>query len=449
MSSLKSRLQRLQGTKEITSAAPNDLAEPIEAKKATHADGEDAATSQMKKLLIEEEPYATEWHKLDVGIYRNEYGSFLLRSHQYDASHFHGMHQLGEWSDVALHLNAFYPEHHADNNQFLFLDLETTGLGVGAGNIPFMIGLAFWQNNVLIVQQALIRHPAEERAMLAYLHELTKQYSHLITYNGKSFDWPLLHSRFVMNGMRLAIWEPLHIDLLHPSRSLWRNTLESCRLSHIEEMRLGITREDDVPGSEAPRLYFEFLADGNPTILTGVYEHNEIDMLSLVSLATRFGHLLSDTEITQYVQQPTEPEEMVRTGLWLEKMGLTTYSEQLYGMATHVPTTASNTLMLLAMRDKKQHQLERAMLLWKRIVGHIGQYPQRDEIDAAIELSMYYEHKMKQLDEAYHYASIAYDACLKYVSYMGRKQRNDNQALTAIRKRLARIQKKKDVIHRN
>lgn len=424
MSSMKARLQRLQG-------------------KQDHNEARSGQVSFTEEI----EPYEDEWRALNIHSVSNEHGEFLMRTHRYGSIHYHGMHQLREWSQSAHHLQAFFPDQSAHAERILFLDLETTGLGVGAGNIPFMIGLAFWENDTLIVQQALIRHPAEERAMLAYLHHLTKNYTHLISYNGKSFDWPLVHSRYVINGMRQEIWEPLHIDLLHPSRSLWRNTLESCKLSHIEEMRLGITRVDDVPGSEAPRLYFEYLAHGNPKILEGVFLHNEIDMLSLVSLATRFAHLLSDTEITHYVQQPTEPEEMVRTGLWLEKMGLTTYSEQLYTMAAHVPTTASNTLMLLAMRDKKHKYMLRALALWHQIVRHIGMYPQRDEIDAAIELSMYYEHKTKEYDKAYHYATLALDASLQYVNYSRRKQqRNEQQQIVAIRKRLARIEKKRAII---
>ncbi|MCR8656849.1 ribonuclease H-like domain-containing protein [Paenibacillus endoradicis] len=437
MSSLKSRLQRLQGINKVEQSQ-SEIAEQ------SHSDT--VVQSVDKQLMQVKEPYAEQWKELDVHLMSNEHGEFLMRTHRYASGHYHGMHQLSEWSQVAHHLQAFFPEQQVDAEKILFLDLETTGLGVGTGNIPFMIGLAFWEHETLIVQQALIRHPAEERAMLAHLHHLTKSYTHLITYNGKSFDWPLVHSRYVINGMRQVIWNPLHIDLLHPSRSLWRNTLESCKLSHIEEMRLGISRVEDVPGSEAPRLYFEYLSDGNPTILAGVFLHNEIDMLSLVSLATRFAHLLSDKEITQYVQQPSEPEEMVRTGLWLEKMGLTTYSEQLYTMAVHVPTTASNTLMLLAMRDKKQHNMERSLSLWHRMVNHIGQFPQRDEIDAAIELSMYYEHKTKQFDKAYHYATIALEASLKYVNFSRRKQRSEQQQTLAIRKRITRLEKKQGII---
>src|SRR5690606_34015679 len=231
----------------------------------------------------------------------------------------------------------FYPEQEAELEQFLFLDLETTGLGSGTGNIPFMVGLAFWENEQFVVQQALIRHPAEERAMLAYLHRLTAHFSHLVTYNGKSFDWPLLHSRYMLNGMRETIWQPLHIDLLHPSRAIWPNTLESCTLSHIEKMRLGIIRADDLPGSEAPARYFNFLSSGDPSELEDVYKHNEIDMMSLVTLAIRFGHLLSNEDVRTIVQQPSEPEELVRTGLWLEKMGRFLYSKQLFQLAAHIP----------------------------------------------------------------------------------------------------------------
>lgn len=440
MSSLRSRLNRLQGKGNDTASSEliEQQKEPIELQ--TEAIPQLNTTNSVQAEL--QDPFAQAWHKLGVERVDNAFGSFLVRSRHYQAQHFHGMYQLHEWSETAQYLNAFYPEVNADAKQFLFLDLETTGLGSGTGNIPFMIGLAYWTSSELVVQQALIRHPAEERAMLAYLHELCKNYTHLVSYNGKSFDWPLMHSRYVLNGMRETIWQPLHIDLLHPSRSLWRNTLESCKLSHIEEMRLGITRVDDVPGSEAPRLYFEFLASGDPEFLTGVYEHNELDMLSLVTLGVHFGYLLSDRAPAAIMQQPNQPEEMVRTGLWLEKMGIATYAEQLYELAVHVPTTASNTLMLLAMRDKKQRNMKRAIELWQRIVDGISRIPRIDEVEAAIELSMYYEHKEKHYSTAIHYADIALNAALELESF-GKRRKNVVATLLAnINKRLIRLERK-------
>lgn len=408
------------------------------------AAGSSAASLPQLQLsaLPAAEPFAEKWAELSVQLAQNEFGSFLLRSLRACGTAAIGMHAFGEWQQASSFLNAFHPQSSADPTQFLFLDLETTGLGSGTGNVPFMVGLAFWENDGFTVQQALIRHPAEERAMLAYVHRLTARFTHLVTYNGKSFDWPLMHSRYVLNGMRQTIWEPLHIDLLHPSRAIWRNTLESCKLSHIEKMRLGIVRIDDLPGAEAPARYFQYLNSGDPGLLEDVYRHNEIDMLSLVTLAIRFGHLLSNRDVKSIVQQPNEPEEMVRTGLWLERMGCQLYSEQLFQLAVHVPQQRTQTLMLLAMRDKRMQNMERALQLWQRVVDTESIWTTHDQVEAAIELSMYYEHKAKQLEQALAYAETAYER-LREIRPGGRRSAQQQQKeLEQLEKRLNRLKKK-------
>lgn len=431
----------------LTEAAANtELAGPAAVDTPTQASNaaSSSKTSHLLKLtsLSSDEAYAHKWDALQIQLAEHEYGTFLMRTCCYKSDEAIGMHVFGEWRQAGLHLNAFYPEYEAELEQFLFLDLETTGLGSGTGNIPFMVGLAFWKNEQLIVEQALIRHPAEERAMLAYLHQLTAHFTHLVTYNGKSFDWPLLQSRYLLNGMRETIWQPLHIDLLHPSRALWRNTLESCKLSHIEKMRLGIVRVDDLPGSEAPARYFQFLASGDPEELADVFKHNEIDMLSLVTLAIRFGHLLSNEDVRTIVQQPCEPEELVRTGLWLEKMERFQYSKQLFQLAIHIPQQNSQTLMMLAMRDKKRNELERALMLWERIVAASETLVTRTHIEAAVELSMYYEHKAKQPEQALHYATLAYELQLQLQSITKRDAKQKEKELSELNKRLERIKKK-------
>src|SRR5690606_9975232 len=174
-----------------------------------------------------------------------------------------------------------------------------------------------------------------------------------------------------------------------------------------EKMRLGIIRKDDLPGAEAPARYFEFLNNGDPQVLADVYRHNEIDMLSLVTLAIRFGHLLSDRDIKTIVQQPSEPEEMVRTGLWLERMNCSRYAEQLFDLAVHIPKQRAQTLLLLAARDKKVQNMERAVKLWEMVVHEDVRIVKREHVEAAIELSMYYEHKRKQPQQALNYAEHA------------------------------------------
>ncbi|MFC0332651.1 ribonuclease H-like domain-containing protein [Paenibacillus sepulcri] len=409
-----------------------------------------------------------DWDGIGVVLQESSEGFFLIRKVRYPLSHRHGLHHLSELQDTAAGLSAF--ERLADSvkvkresraaakagkpgtiplggaepsfvdpERLLFLDLETTGLGVGAGNVPFMVGLGYMEAGAYVVEQMLIRHPAEERAMLAYLQELLPRFTHLVTYNGRTFDWPVLQNRFILNGYRHFKWEPVHIDLLHPSRSIWRNTLVSCRLSHVEEERLGIQRTDDVPGSQAPAIYFQFLADADPQPLLGVFLHNESDMLSLTCLAIRFGHLL-EGRIGTYVVHPTEPEEILRTGLWLEKMGALQHAEELYVRLSEESHTPASCLCMLAERDKKCGNWPRAVLLWQKAVqgSRRSDWP---DWNAHIELAMYFEHKTRQLDEALILAEEALS--LVQHRYSGLRLDAKRRAeIDNIRKRIERLRNK-------
>lgn len=383
----------------------------------------------------------------NIGLYTNEFGSFLLKRTSYSLTFQHGVYTLGQLQSIAPFLNRFFAETHngtINTTELLFFDLETTGLGTGTGNIPFMVGLGYFKENVYIVEQAVIRHAAEERAMLAYLHRLTSSFTYLITYNGKTFDWPLTVNRYVLNGMREEIWQPQHIDLLHPSRSIWRNTLQSCKLSHIEEARLGITRIDDLPGSEAPDRYFKYLADGDPTHILPVYEHNRLDMLTLVSLLTRFGYLLSDSDVKSVIQLPNEPEEMIRTGLWLEKMGLMTYCEELFTVAIAMPVIYAPTLYKLSLRDKQSGNIDRAIYLWEKIINS-DTVSFQAKLDCCIQLAIYYEHKRKQFALAIHYTSMAIQFIKDLINEASESKKREaiiKNQLKELEKRLERLSKK-------
>lgn len=367
-----------------------------------------------ENALHDDSNLSPEWDRLGVRMVCNEYGGFLLRETVYPLDYRHGHHLLSEWKEAALNLAAFHSKPGGGDDageaglpaeQVLFLDLETTGLGVGAGNVPFMVGVAYAEGGEFVVEQYLIRHPAEERAMLEYLTAKLKRFLYLVTYNGKTFDWPLMENRFIMNGMGRRIWEPAHLDLLHPSRSIWRNTLASCRLSHVEEERLGIVRTEDVPGSLAPAIYFQFLADGNPGPLEGVFRHNELDMLSLAALAIRFGRLLGG-DIGRGLAVPEDPEELLRTGLWLEKMGRGEDAERLYARLTAAASVPPSTLLPLAARDKKAGNWQRAVLLWQKAAAAMEEsiVP---SWTAHVELAMYYEHKCKDYGKALSFADDA------------------------------------------
>ncbi|GLX68120.1 ribonuclease H-like domain-containing protein [Paenibacillus glycanilyticus] len=434
MSSLRDKMNRLRGA---ASTVPSSE-EPVAA--AAVAEPELTIESQQATAQADDlETLSEEWSSMGVKLLHNEGGSFLIRRLVYPANHRHGTHCIGELSAAVSGLSAFH-ESAVAAEELLFLDLETTGLGAGTGNVPFMVGLAYWAGSELIVEQAVIRHPAEERAMLYYLHKKLANYRYLVSYNGKSFDWPVMQTRFIMNGYNRKLWEPLHLDFLHPSRSIWKNTLVSLRLSHVEEERLGIERIDDVPGSLAPQLYFQFLADGNPEPLRGVYQHNEIDMLSLVCLSIRFGHLLNGIGTGEFeLPMPEEPEELIRTGLWLEKMGHGDRAEQMFEAAIRLEQGAAATLNMLAARDKKAGNWQRAVLLWQKALAQSVHHGSAG-MNASVELAMYYEHKLKDYDSALSYVSEALELSLGHP--LGRKDAKRRAEIEALRKRKERLLRK-------
>ncbi|NIK76604.1 hypothetical protein FHS15_001729 [Paenibacillus castaneae] len=439
MSGLRDRMNRLRGeSREKDKQSEVSLAEGANEDESLA----EALTSIEEESNDEADPewISPVWDTFGVKLHKNDVGSFLLRKIVYPSDFRHGHHAIEELHAAAPGLSSFHPLQSSAAEKVLFLDLETTGLGVGTGNIPFMVGIGYMSNHQFVIEQTLIRHPAEERAMLAYLAEKLQNYTYLATYNGKTFDWPLVINRFIMNGLVRNLWEPKHLDFLHPARSIWRNTLVSCKLSHVEEERLGIHREDDVPGSLAPQLYFQYLANGDPAPLEGVFRHNETDMLSLACLAIRFGHLLNEN-IRDYIPLPDEPEEMVRTGLWLERMGKTGLSQLLFDMAINAKEVKPSTLIMLAAHDKKAGNWMRAVLLWQKAIIQSSSNFGAAAHEASVELAMYYEHKLKDFDAALGHASTAFEHALNH-SMLQRRDAKMRAELDSLRNRIARLKRK-------
>lgn len=170
-----------------------------------------------------------------------------------------------------------------------FLDTETTGLMGGTGTYAFLIGIGRFQDGVFQLRQFFMRHPAEERAQLEAVAEWLDGASGLVTFNGRTFDVPLLRTRFRLH--RRAAPDPLaaapHLDLLPIARRLWRRRLASCALQSLERHILDLEREDDVPGWLVPERYFRYQSDGDARPLVGVFHHNALDILTMVSLSAR------------------------------------------------------------------------------------------------------------------------------------------------------------------
>ena len=165
----------------------------------------------------------------------------------------------------------------------LFLDTETTGLAGGTGTHAFLVGIGYFEGPDLVLRQFFMRSPSEELAMLEELRSLLDRFRLLVTFNGKSFDWPLIDTRFLMHGYRLE-FDFDHLDLLHPARRIWKYRLASCSLTSLEQGVFGVTRQGDVPGYLIPQLYFDYLRDSDARRLSPVFSHNREDIVTLARL---------------------------------------------------------------------------------------------------------------------------------------------------------------------
>ncbi len=163
----------------------------------------------------------------------------------------------------------------------LFLDLETCGL---ASNPIFLAGTMHWNGEDFVLRQYFARHYGEEPALLRAVHEHAKQHDLLVTFNGKTFDAPMLRTRALAHGVTLQL-PALHFDLLHASRRRWKHDLPNCRLQTLERHICGRPlRVGDVDGSEVPDLYHGWVKSGDPWPLAPVFHHNLIDVIVMGDL---------------------------------------------------------------------------------------------------------------------------------------------------------------------
>ncbi|MCB9535764.1 MAG: ribonuclease H-like domain-containing protein [Myxococcales bacterium] len=224
-----------------------------------------------------------------------------------------------------------------DLRRALFVDLETTGLARAMGTLPFLIGAAHVAGDQLVLEQWLLRDPDDEPAALADFGARLADADHLVTYNGRAFDLPLLQVRY----RGLGLGDPSadlagHFDLLTAVRRLLKHRLPDCRLATVERHLLGLTRVDDAPGSEAPRRYRGYLFGDDPAPLLPIVAHNRDDILSMVTLVDALldrverveGGVLHDPDCALGLARQAE-----RAGEWA-------FAARVYAAAASVPEAA-------------------------------------------------------------------------------------------------------------
>jgi len=168
--------------------------------------------------------------------------------------------------------------------RWAFLDTETTGLAGGTGTYAFLVGVGHIAPEGFRLKQFFMRDLGEEASLLDALNAHLANFDVLITYNGKTYDQPLLETRFRMARMRPPFARMRHLDLLHGARRLWKLRFESCRLVELENQVLGVEREGDLPGEMIPHVYFEYLRTREAFRVAPIFHHNAIDILTLACL---------------------------------------------------------------------------------------------------------------------------------------------------------------------
>lgn len=179
---------------------------------------------------------------------------------------------------------AFDRRRDIDASRVLFFDTETTGLAGGTGTRAFMLGVAAWQAQTLHIRQLLITTLAAESALLAEFARWLTPDTILVSYNGKSYDAPLLRTRYRLARRADPLAGLDHVDLLYPARRRYRGAFANCRLATMEREVLNILRADDLPGSEAPAAWKTYLHGGAATNLRRVLAHNQQDVATLAHL---------------------------------------------------------------------------------------------------------------------------------------------------------------------
>ena len=173
-----------------------------------------------------------------------------------------------------------------------FIDTETSGLAGGTGTMAFLVGVGYFDGGVFRLEQCFMRDFDEEEAMLQYLDSLFARCDSVVSFNGKSFDVPLLRTRFISNRLPFRLDAALHFDLVHAVRRIWKLRLKDCSLKNVERAVLGIERHGDVPGSEIPQIWFDYLRSRDARLLKKVFYHHRMDILSLAALVAHLSQQL-------------------------------------------------------------------------------------------------------------------------------------------------------------
>ena len=312
-----------------------------------------------------------------------------------------------------------------DVSRLLFLDTETTGLSGGAGTVAFLVGVGFIDERGMVIRQYVMRNYAQEAQMLAQIAAHFERADVVVTFNGKSFDLPLLESRMILNRIRLPVTQYPHLDLLHAARRVYKLRLGRCTLSALEKAVLGTGREDDLPGAQVPQRYFDYIRTREFALLEDVLRHNLQDVQSLAALT---GHLCAAFRAPQTVEHE---QDLLGVGCTLMRGGHTQRARTCFKILGH-SSLSGQAHMHLAVSYRRAQEWQEAVESWRTMIarGEGGTWPY-------IELAKYWEHVAGDLPQALSCACAALRCALNTAQLTGTEVQ-----IESIHRRIARLKRK-------
>lgn len=402
-----------------------------------------ASTSNEQQLSFvkpDEPKYVKQWESAGLEVVRTDYGIVFKRTVTYPLHYSHGNYELKQLFAVQKKWERFAEDHPyktATNETLLFFDTETTGLK-GTGTNIFLLGFLQHVENAFQLTQYVLADPANEVAFLQEGNVWSPEKT-VVTYNGKSFDWPQLETRWTLNRQHLPkLSQFKHIDLLHSTKRIWKNDLDKMKLTAVEKEKLGFERVGDIPGFLAPVIYLDAVKNGDATSLMKVLKHNEWDLLSLVTLYIHsslllFSQSLSESSITY-----------TNIGKWYGDLKDAVKGASVLENVTGQYKSFETGLAYfhLGVQQKKLANFEEAIQSFEQCISFVNiEY----KVKASEQIAILSEHKIKDLQKAFKYTNLS----LQYVHLIQHWTdiKKDKQLLSLTKRKIRLENKLREIKH--
>ena len=352
---------------------------------------------------------------------------------------------------------------HEARTPFVFFDLETTGLSGGAGIHVFLVGCGrFEADGAFLTRQYLLTSHAQEKMLLAALAGELARVGALVSFNGKSFDVPMLETRYLFHRLPWTGEQVAHFDVLHPARRFWGRTEHAlsmwraegslgrtgdCSLTALERAIVGLKRTGDVPGFEVPSRYFQFVRTGDARPLVAILEHNRLDLLTLATITAQLLHIVrlgpdgarTSTEALALgrVYASGGDEERARAAF-------TRAIQMSRAPAGAFDPVRVDALRALALAWRRVRRFDHAVGCWRQLADMRG-CPPRIVREATEALAIHHEHRVRDLVSARAFALQSLEAGLHPAPQRGCRRADPTAWTRAIEHRLERIERKLQV----